>query len=629
MVMGEHKGPSPGQSPSPGQQEQVLKSGWLKKQRNIMKNWQQRWFVLRGQALYYYKDEEENKLQGFIQLPGNQVQEVTSQTEEASRHLFEIIAGDKVTVNHEAFLLMANSQHEMEDWVRAIRKVIWAPFGGAVFGQRLEDAFHLEARPAPLVVEQCVDFIREHGLHEEGLFRLPGQATLVRDLQEAFDCGDKPPFDRSTDVHTVASLLKLYLRELPEPVIPFCRYQDFLGCAHVLAKDQAEGTQELSRLVRSLPPANYNLLKYICSFLDEVQSHSGVNKMSVQNLATVFAPNILRSKMQDPQALIEGTSLIQHLMTVLIRENQQLFPAVMPDTPMCESGQQNGSENWVTEHDAEKHQQAHSVLQTTDPNENGSNGQLPAKSQIWASWKSSFRSSSNKQVFSSSDLPNTSSSGAWILNGLSSLRGQRRLTSGERDSLTVKRLSTYDNVPSCPASLPTSSWSSSCNISLTDSLNSCPASKGSQGSEPEWQVSPSPSEIGTLRLANSTERLELCVSSSGNSDILTSESVEAWDTCQRIVTELKGELSKQRLEYENKIQSLERARAEMCLRVSCLQEELDQEKKRCTLLEIRLRNSERGREGAETRNALLQREMEEFFHTMGNFSKPTETNQTK
>ncbi|KAG8434911.1 hypothetical protein GDO86_013032 [Hymenochirus boettgeri] len=40
------------------------------------------------------------------------------------------ISGDKVAVNHDAFLLMANSQHEMEDWVRAIRQVIWAPFGG-------------------------------------------------------------------------------------------------------------------------------------------------------------------------------------------------------------------------------------------------------------------------------------------------------------------------------------------------------------------------------------------------------------------------------------------------------------------------------------------------------------------
>uniref|UniRef100_A0A8B9NE11 PH domain-containing protein n=1 Tax=Accipiter nisus TaxID=211598 RepID=A0A8B9NE11_9AVES len=50
---------------SPNPQERVLKCGWLKKQRSIMKNWQQRWFVLRGDQLFYYKDEEETKPQNL------------------------------------------------------------------------------------------------------------------------------------------------------------------------------------------------------------------------------------------------------------------------------------------------------------------------------------------------------------------------------------------------------------------------------------------------------------------------------------------------------------------------------------------------------------------------------------
>lgn len=69
-----------------------------------------------------------------------------------------------------------------------------------IFGQRLEDTVQFEKkfgpRLAPLLVEQCVDFIRERGLDEEGLFRMPGQANLVKELQESFDCGDKPLFDR-------------------------------------------------------------------------------------------------------------------------------------------------------------------------------------------------------------------------------------------------------------------------------------------------------------------------------------------------------------------------------------------------------------------------------------------------
>lgn len=57
----------------------------------------------------------------------------------------------------------------------------------------------------------------------------------------------------NTDVHTVASLLKLYLRELPEPVIPFCKYEDFLTCAQLLAKDEEEVSNDLKSYASTLP----------------------------------------------------------------------------------------------------------------------------------------------------------------------------------------------------------------------------------------------------------------------------------------------------------------------------------------------------------------------------------------
>ncbi|XP_043911580.1 rho GTPase-activating protein 22-like [Protopterus annectens] len=62
LVMGDQSG-SCSRATSPALQERVLKAGWLKKQTGIMKNWQQRWFVLRGEQLHYYKDAEETKPQ--------------------------------------------------------------------------------------------------------------------------------------------------------------------------------------------------------------------------------------------------------------------------------------------------------------------------------------------------------------------------------------------------------------------------------------------------------------------------------------------------------------------------------------------------------------------------------------
>ncbi|XP_071668056.1 rho GTPase-activating protein 22 isoform X3 [Patagioenas fasciata] len=691
--MGEQIGPSSRPS-SPNPQERVLKSGWLKKQRSIMKNWQQRWFVLRGDQLFYYKDEEETKPQGLIFLQGNQVNELPPNPDEPGKHLFEIVPGgagdrEKTPVNHEAFLLMANSQNEMEDWVKAIRRVIWAPFGGGIansshahklkhlpqgiFGQRLEDTVQYERkygqRLAPLLVEQCVDFIRERGLTEEGLFRMPGQANLVKDLQDSFDCGEKPLFDSNTDVHTVASLLKLYLRELPEPVIPFAKYEDFLSCGQLLSKDEGEGTQELVRQVKNLPQANYNLLKYICKFLDEVQAHSNINKMSVQNLATVFGPNILRPKMEDPVTMMEGTSLVQHLMTVLISEQGRIFAVPQADVPVSQLEirpvRQRSTVEWISEEDGEDSRSENRVPSPTDlplsnavalaatpgtavkntPSEHSGKLTQPATSpnkrvQTLPPWKYSFRQQGARSVSpklgsSSLDIPNLSSSGNWLMNGLYSLRGHRRTASGERvkDSCSSQRLSTYDNVPSSSLSLSTHSmasttWStSSCEISVVDTISSCPACRASDSStlsslKTEWvtQGSLSQSEVKTADLDNSIDGFEACSSScseQSNPAAASRDSVKCSKALQSLVVELKTELSKQRTEYESSIKRIEETSADLKKQVLRLEEELDQERKKYTMLEIKLRNSERAREDAEKRNNLLQKEMEEFFSTLG------------
>uniref|UniRef100_A0A8C8EZT4 Rho GTPase activating protein 22 n=1 Tax=Oncorhynchus tshawytscha TaxID=74940 RepID=A0A8C8EZT4_ONCTS len=617
MVMGDvSRGPCRPSSPS--LQEGALKAGWLKKQRSIMKNWQLKWFVLRSDQLYFYKDEEETKPQGCIPLQGCQVNELTANPEEPGRHLFEIVPA---AISHEAILLLANSQSDMDDWVKAIRRVIWAPFGGGIFGQSLEDTVQYEKkfghRLAPLLVEQCVDFIRERGLDEEGLFRMSGQTNLVKDLQEAFDCGDKPLFDSNTDVHTVASLLKLYLRELPEPVVPFSKYEDFLACAQLLAKD-AEGVQELGKQVSNLPPANYNLLKYICKFLDEVQSHAIKNKMSVQNLATVFGPNILRPKMEDPVVIMEGTSLVQSLMTVLISEHKRLYSGrgelevPVPQSEVTLQGQQlqqHSIGGWISEEDLQScptnpnEDLACSSASSLDaklcaattpplrlaPSGKGETVVSPSKqTKNVPSWKYSFKGSSTqrpppqaKPAVCAADV-GASYSGNWLMNGLSSLRSHRRTTSGERvrdSTSSSQRLSTYDNVTSSSSmgsvpSVASTPWStSSCEIAAPDS--------GSEPSGPNCGNGKGPGECQWQELP----ALQLC------------KSTYVCTPCR-----------------------LEESSAALCAQMERLEQEMEQERKKQRMLEIKLRNSDRGRHDAENRNRLLEREMEDFFSTLGDLT---------
>ncbi|XP_037133725.1 rho GTPase-activating protein 22 isoform X1 [Syngnathus acus] len=708
MVMGEVTRGSC-QPASPSLHEGALKAGWLKKQRSIMKNWQLRWFVLRSEQLDFYKDEEETKPQGCIPLQGCQVNELTANPDEPGRHLFEIVPGgtgekDRAPISHESFLLMANSQTDMDDWVKAIRRVIWAPFGGGIFGQRLEDTVQYEKkfgpRLAPLLVEQCVDFIRERGLDEEGLFRMPGQANLVKDLQEAFDCGDKPLFDSNTDVHTVASLLKLYLRELPEPVIPFCKYEDFLTCAQLLSKDEEEGVQELGKQVNTLPLPNYNLLKYICKFLDEVQSHCHENKMSVQNLATVFGPNILRPKMEDPVTIMEGTSLVQHLMTILIREHKRLYSGRDQEgSTVLQAEHQLLNRSlgaWISEEDLQScpvsnpEQELNSSASSLEaklcaavtPMQSPKLGSSSAKGETVVSpskqaksipsWKYSFKGSSTprsqpqpKQSGSAVEPSAVSSGGGgssnWLMNGLSSLRGHRRTSSGERSARdrdstgSSQRLSTYDNVTSSSSmgsvqSGGSTPWStSSCEISAPDSGSGDPSAHhncgagGDGGDKGEWtEVQREPERGGTTTdpssEQDSCEAMELCSSSAACSEngnvsmvvgvpsIVTSDDGDGMNvTLSSLVEGLKVELGKQKAAYEIRIQKLEDSSAALCAHMERLEQEMEQEKKRQRMLEIKLRNSERAREDAENRNKLLEKEMEDFFSTLGDLTMSTRT----
>ncbi|XP_056327290.1 rho GTPase-activating protein 22 isoform X3 [Danio aesculapii] len=579
---------------------------------------------------------------------------------------------DRSALSHEAFLLMANSQNDMEDWVKAIRRVIWAPFGGGIFGQHLEDTIQYERkfgpRLAPLLVEQCVDFIREQGLKEEGLFRMPGQANLVKELQDAFDCGDKPLFDSNTDVHTVASLLKLYLRELPEPVIPFNKYEDFLTCAQLLLKDEEMGLGELVKQVSTLPQANYNLLKYICKFLDEVQSHSNENKMSVQNLATVFGPNILRPKIEDPVSMMEGTTQVQQLMTVLISEHERLYVGNERDVSSEQTGSclrgQRGMVEWISDEELlncsspsqiskvvesvsgsatslDVNTGAPTTAKMTPQGKVGLTVSPSKQAKSLPSWKYSFKSGGvraqpAKIGGSSVDVSTLPSTGNWFMNGISSLRSHRRTSSGERmgkDSALSHRLSTYDNVTSSSLSVPSvasTPWStSSCEILVGDSVGSDPSGLNSVK---DWSVQ-GQSEDRSSEVTESSEALEMCVSSAGCSENgnvedkgnVTGDNDTSTTALNSLVAELKGELKKQKANYESRIRRLEESSVTLHKQMERLEEEMDQEKKKYRMLEIKLRNSERAREDAETRNRLLQNEMEEFFSTLGDLTLGTRT----
>uniref|UniRef100_A0A8C7K9R0 Rho-GAP domain-containing protein n=1 Tax=Oncorhynchus kisutch TaxID=8019 RepID=A0A8C7K9R0_ONCKI len=120
------------------------------------------------------------------------------------------------------------------------------------------------------------------GVQQRGLFRLSGSVVRTRQLRLMWDRGERMDLVEE-DVSIVASLLKLFFRELPSPIIPEPQRKD------LDAVDDIE-----SKKLSSLPVDNHSILSYLLHFLSRVASHSQSNHMPVENLATVFGPCIFQ-----------------------------------------------------------------------------------------------------------------------------------------------------------------------------------------------------------------------------------------------------------------------------------------------------------------------------------------------
>jgi hypothetical protein len=295
--------------------------------------------VLTGDLLFYHKSPQDSRPTGTIPLAGNRVIRHLDDQRNNTSFRFEIISGrgQQISNTHNTYLISADSAAEADEWVAVIRRVMHEPYGGGMFGRSLEETMAVETRLGgsyvPIFLHRCVTFLREHALHEVGIFRLPGQASRVQDLKELYDQGCQQQFSASEDVHTVGSLLKLYLRELPEPLVPFDGYSFFQSAVKKLSIGMEAAVEDLQRALLHLPKVNINVLKYLVRFLSEIQDHSEDNKMTALNLATVFGPNILRPRSADARLLMECNTTCTDFVCVAIKQQRRLFPSTSDEKP--------------------------------------------------------------------------------------------------------------------------------------------------------------------------------------------------------------------------------------------------------------------------------------------------------
>ncbi|XP_032430254.1 rho GTPase-activating protein 44-like isoform X5 [Xiphophorus hellerii] len=159
------------------------------------------------------------------------------------------------------------------------------------YGKPLEEHLALSGRDIAFPIEACVTMLLECGMQEEGLFRIAPSASKLKKLKASLDCGVLDVQEFSTDPHAIAGALKSYLRELPEPLMTFELYIDWIQASNI--QDQEKRLQALLGACEKLPCANNNNFKYLIKFLSKLTEYQDVNKMTPGNIAIVLGPNLL------------------------------------------------------------------------------------------------------------------------------------------------------------------------------------------------------------------------------------------------------------------------------------------------------------------------------------------------
>ncbi|CAK6445718.1 unnamed protein product [Pipistrellus nathusii] len=199
-----------------------------------------------------------------------------------------------------------------------------------LFGQDFGQAARGTPDGVPFIVKKCVSEIERRALRTKGIYRVNGVKTRVEKLCQAFENGKELVELSQASPHDISNVLKLYLRQLPEPLISFRLYHELVGLAKDSLKAEAEAKAasrscpdaaeseavamvmvgRLRELLRDLPPENRASLQYLLQHLRRIVEVEQDNKMTPGNLGIVFGPTLLRPR--PTEATVSLSSLVDY-----------------------------------------------------------------------------------------------------------------------------------------------------------------------------------------------------------------------------------------------------------------------------------------------------------------------------
>uniref|UniRef100_A0A3B5MT06 Uncharacterized protein n=1 Tax=Xiphophorus couchianus TaxID=32473 RepID=A0A3B5MT06_9TELE len=163
-----------------------------------------------------------------------------------------------------------------------------------VFGCSLSSLCQQENTTVPNFVRMCIDHVENNGLYVDGLYRVSGNLAIIQKLRFAVCHDEKLSLSDSKweDIHVTTGALKMFFRELPEPLFTYALFHDFVTAIKI--SDYRQRVQAIKELVRQLPRPNHDTMQALFKHLRKVIDHGEENRMTTQSVAIVFGPTLLR-----------------------------------------------------------------------------------------------------------------------------------------------------------------------------------------------------------------------------------------------------------------------------------------------------------------------------------------------
>ncbi|KAK0395408.1 hypothetical protein QR680_001267 [Steinernema hermaphroditum] len=201
----------------------------------------------------------------------------------------------------------------------------------SIFGVPLKGHLDDQNRTVPLILEKCIDELQNRGMRVKGLYRTCGVKSKVEQICEHFEKSSRDADVDLSDIHpmNIASVVKLYLRKLPDPLMTFDLYPDWIKFAKRISANELNASlaSEMKELTSRLPKQNFDTLKFLVLHLARVAWFEVDNLMTASNLAAVISPSLMwcHKTTTSSNAYLEDAPLLTRTVEFIIKNAYDIF----------------------------------------------------------------------------------------------------------------------------------------------------------------------------------------------------------------------------------------------------------------------------------------------------------------